>query len=950
MRAAASHSAAWGGWGVIIRGRVAPWALLAMLACGAAHASVELVHEATDLVRHNYFRLSPQASIVDSNGTVHAFARNSGLVERRLEAGEWVEEAVDPYVGAGADLSASIGPDDVIHVLYQTTEPCVTCTTPGFFTQALRYARKVGGTWQITALSEELKELLRVSQIRAIAAGSGGTLDVLGLGLEGSTGGLYHTHFDGSAWSHEKLLDTGFPSATDLRTIGLSRAPDGTLHGALLDGSISGTYSLRYFSKAPAGAWQARLIREYTSADTIRSFIGITATDGSTADILVSSHDTLDHFRVTPDAADAFTIDDGGQPFLGGVTYPALVAAPGQPLTAAFNVIPGSNDGHDAYQLWLATFDGTAWSAEKVYGTGMFGSGTPVPTRADPPQVHYANGALHVLNKETGSFWELPGDVQAVSDWTRAPGAWERSTVIQSQVTASVTGKRIAAVADAQNRLHALHLVDDLDFFSPFDAGLVMYVAETSGSPISERIPLGGGYLGGEGLALAVAPGGTVHGIVEGSDYIRHIARTSGTWTVTDITTPFEHLDGSRMALTLDADDNLHACVYRNVFVDSQYHARLDYLTNATGTWTQEAIVADMGWTPVSADRLTCAIRILGDGSVNVAYANLAGDLHKATRGPGGWSDVELVAQSILEPRVQIAPLIDADGFVHASFTRYLAFGPTYIPNGIGYGSNTGVIWAEELVDDDAQLGIEWDYLYRAEIWDHSPLYRSRIAQAPNGNIHLFYYDEGLYFARGAVRVDGAWRNIPVDLTETSGPFGDVVAMPDNTARYVYAVERSGAVRATTSIPGPALFLEGDLGFPQTVVGDSVTASFTVVNHGAQALALSGIGIQSDSYNLLAQGTTCASGTVLQPGQTCTLAIEYEPAPYETQPTTSSERLGLLLIASNDPWSEVGYTLEGLTAYPEESESGGGGGPVPLDVSAGFFLFALLRRQRPSRA
>jgi hypothetical protein len=933
-----------------IRGGIAASGLAALLACGGSDAAVNLVHETTDLVRHNYFRLSPQASVVDGDGVLHVFARNSGLVVRHLEAGTWVEEGVDPFVGAGTDLSASIGDDGVMHVLYLATVPCADCTTPGFFTDQARHARRIDGTWQVTILSDELRESLTRSQVRALAAGEGGTLDVLGYGIANAAEGLLHSHFDGSTWDHEKLLDWGAPGATDLRVVGLARAPDDSLHGAVLETFSDGTERLIYFNKPSAGVWQSRVIREYSNYETVQIFIGISATDASTADIVVSLYDSIDHFHVTADDVDTFVIDNAGQDFIGRVTYPTLVSTPGQPLTAAFNVMANSSANNDWYQLWVATFNGASWSAEKIYGTGMAGTGTPAPSRVDPPQVHYAAGTLHVLNKETGGSWDLPGNVQPVSNWTRSlgvPGVWERSTVIESQSAPSVPGRQIAAAADAQGRIHALHFAENLPFFSMFDGGFLMYVAETGGSPVSERIPLDAGYLRGEGVAIALAADGTVHGMVEGSNYIRHVEREDGAWVVTNIMTPFYHVDGSRMAMTLDAEGHPHACIYQQVYVDSQEKTRLLHVSNTTGSWAIEPI-ATMEEAPIGLP-MACAIRVLDDG-VHVAYVDVAATLRKAVRISGAWSDLEVAPQSILTPRQQIAPMIDAEGFVHASFTRYQAFGPTYIPNGIGYGTNHGVVWTEELVDDDAQLGIEWDYFYRAEIEDHSPLYRSRLAQAPDGTLHVFYYDEGLYFARGAVRAGGAWRNLPVDLAQSSGQFGDVVALPDSTARYIYAVERSAAVRATTSIAGPALFLEGSLNFPQIVVGQSTTRSYSVVNRGAEALSLTSIAIYADSYALLPQGSTCAAGTVLEPGQSCSLAVEYEPAPFETQPTTSSERLGLLLIDSSDPWSAVGFRLEGLTAYPSDDAPGGGGGRLPLGISAALLIAALIRARRTPAA
>ena len=850
--------------------------------------------------------------------------------------GSWIKEPVDPDAAAGVDLSASVGPDDVLHVLYsKRTFPldCVNCVT-------LEYARRIAGNWQLSTLSDELLGLMESSTSRAIAAGAQGTLDVLSFGTAPGTANsaLYHLHFDGTSWSYTQVQprDT-ILTATNLRLLGLSRASDGSLHGVVLTPAFDGTESVTYLTKLSGAAWQSRIIKNFKNTDFIKPFASIAATSATLADIAVSGSGILHHLRISAGTITEFVLrNTSGTPYSGGMGYSALSAPNGQPLTAVYNLTANSNNGNDWYELWIARFDGAAWQNEKIYGTGKLNSGTPLPFDVDPPQVSYVSSKPFVFSKETGYFGARITDRQPLSAWTSTGSTWSRTPVVESQAIQSVIGKQIVAGADASGNLHSLHFVDTFDRFSDFDGGTLMYTSESNSSASSEIV----NGVSAKALAVAVEPSGIVQALAGEDSIVTYLRRASGTWA-SESAGSVRHVEGSRPGMTLDSSGKIHACVYDTYRVsgDDFDHLRLRYLSNSNG-WINEDIGGDLGRIIIGS-KPACAIRVLAGGNVRVAYVDGEGAaLLSASRAPT-WNVSTVTRTNSIGPRIELSPVIDSRGAIHAAFTQTKLFFGSLVPIGIRYGTNADGAWAEEVVDDDSQLGIS-----RFSI----SLYGSRIALAADNTIHVSYYDRDFNLLRASVKANGAWRNTVIDFTETAGKFVEPVPVPNGSVRFIYGVEMSASVRATRAVASPALFVRGNTSFPTKAIGQSASQMFTLANEGAQALSLNVLAMNASSdFAIISTGTTCTPSTVIQPGQGCKVNISFNPS-------TLGTWIGTLEILSNDPLSAfyLKLTGEGQPAAtgvgPVNSPSSGGGGAMRLVDILLMLAFSLLAHRALRRS
>jgi len=290
-----------------------------------------------------------------------------------------------------------------------------------------------------------------------------------------------------------------------------------------------------------------------------------------------------------------------------------------------------------------------------------------------------------------------------------------------------------ALVRDAADKIHILY--QDAGYFGTLpQAGDVKHATNASGVWGTEVVDNVGSTVYSS-AGLAVGPDGSLHaGYYAAPGFkLRHAVSSGPSWSLETAQTPL--LNCHTTAIAVDSAGKVH--------VVCNATSQIVYVTNASGSWTQESIdtMGVIGYFPIAA------IAVGPAGVVHVAYLDDTNfDLKHAVRTGGVWQleSVDAAGDVGLTPSIALGP----SGAVHICYQD--------ITNqALKHATNASGSWILETVDSSGNVGV-----------------CSSAAVDASGALHVSYRDDSIGGLRYATNSSGSWVAIVLDSpnveTETS--------------------------------------------------------------------------------------------------------------------------------------------------------------------------------------
>jgi hypothetical protein len=257
-------------------------------------------------------------------------------------------------------------------------------------------------------------------------------------------------------------------------------------------------------------------------------------------------------------------------------------------------------------------------------------------------------------------------------------------------------------------------------------SGAVKYATNTAGAWQSAAIDSVAPIVYGS-IALLVNPDGSLHAAYY--DFtkflLQHATKTSGAWLINPIATNI--LNVSTVAMAHDAANKLHLIVNPG--------GNVTYMSNATGSWTSEAIGSNG---VIYGDAATCAIAVDAAGKAYVGYYDYGNRILKYVSNKSGAWATETV-DSITDVGLYTAIALDANGYAHLGYYD--------VTNGdLKYATNATGNWVAQTIDSVGDVGQS-----------------SAIALDANGHAHISYTDATNRALKYATNASGSWMTYVID-------------------------------------------------------------------------------------------------------------------------------------------------------------------------------------------
>ena len=357
---------------------------------------------------------------LDASGHPHIAYGGDHLYHTWHDGNAWLLETVDDAPGVGACASMAFDGYGAPHVSYYDS-----------YNGALKYARKVGDTWQVETVVSDVAHNL-VGMYTAIDLDSADlphiTYHVRRSGM------LKYARRSGGAWQIESIDEVGtFPAAAAPIAIDGSDS----VHVAYLDRRTGGR-GVKY-ARRSGSAWEIEIVAplQYANGDSVSLAVQANGTPHVT---YYDDNDlNLKHARRTGDVWDMMTVDATR---FAGFTANSLVLDVNEYPHVAY-----AREGNTFYAYWT----GSAWQRELV------SAATHVPKYASltldgdgSPHLAFRNYAELYYGQRTASGWDVE-----MLDSARTAGP---------HVDLALAGDGIAHVAYATSRSPFAECCTDLHY------------------------------------------------------------------------------------------------------------------------------------------------------------------------------------------------------------------------------------------------------------------------------------------------------------------------------------------------------------------------------------------------------------------------------------------------------------------------------------------------------